>query len=172
MGNPTSYDVKRMWSRVRERRRNQRGFSLIELLIVIAIILIILSFALPKMSKSQMHTRETGAIVTLRTINTAQIQYQSQFGQYATSLAQLGPPAGAGSAEGAQAANLIPGNLAGGSTGGYNFTLTQTPSGYAATAVPKAFDNTGRRSFYTDQTGVIRESTTQEPATVNSPEIK
>jgi type IV pilus assembly protein PilA len=161
-----------MFSRVRERRRNQRGFSLIELLIVIAIILIILSIALPKMSQSQMHAREMGAIATLKTINTVEIQYQSQFGQYAGSLAQLGPPAGAGSSEGAQAANLISGNLASGSTNGYKYTVTQTQSGYAAVAVPQAYNNTGRRSFYTDQTGVIRESSTQEPPTANSPEIK
>ncbi|MBV8705730.1 MAG: DUF2950 family protein [Acidobacteriaceae bacterium] len=161
-----------MWSRIRERRRSQRGFSLIELLIVIAIILIILSIALPKMSQSQMHAREMGAIATLKTINTVQIQYQSQFGQYASALTQLGPPSGAGTNEGPQAANLISSNLAAGSTGGYNYTVTQTPSGYAVQAVPKAFGNTGRRSFYSDQTGVIRESNTQEPATANSPEMK
>ncbi len=161
-----------MWSSVRERRRNQRGFSLIELLIVIAIILIILSVALPKMSQSQIHAREMGAIKTLQTINTVQIQYQSEFGQYANSLAQLGPPAGAGTNEGAQAANLISGNLASGTSGGYNYTVTQTPSGYAVVAVPKVYNSTGRRSFYTDQTGVVRESASQEPATANSPELK
>ena len=161
-----------MFSSVRERRRNQRGFSLIELLIVIAIILIILSIALPKMSQSQMHAREMGAIRTVQTINTVQIQYQSQFGQYASSLAQLGPPAGAGGSEGPQAANLISGNLASGTSGGYNYTVTQTPTGYAVVAVPKAYNNTGRRSFYSDQTGVIHESSTQEPATANSPELK
>ncbi len=161
-----------MWSSVRERRRNQRGFSLIELLIVIAIILIILSVALPKMSQSQIHAREMGAIKTLQTINTVQIQYQSEFGQYANSLGQLGPPAGAGTNEGAQAANLISGNLASGTSGGYSYTVTQTPSGYAVVAMPKVYNSTGRRSFYTDQTGVVRESATQEPATANSPELK
>ncbi len=159
-----------MLSRIRECRRNQRGFSLIELLIVIAIILIILSIALPKMSQSQMYAREMAARATLRNINTFEVQYQSQFGQYATSLTQLGPPAGAGAGEGAQAANLIPASLASGSTGGYNYALAPTPTGYAATAAPKVFDSTGRRSYYTDQTGVIRESSTQEPATANSPE--
>jgi type IV pilus assembly protein PilA len=160
-----------MWSPVRERRRNQRGFSLIELLVVIAILLIILSIALPKMGIGQMHAREIGAIATLQTINTVQFQYQSQFWHYATSLAQLGPPAGAGGNEGVQAANLISAHLASGSTGGYNYTVTQTPTGYAALAVPQVFNNTGRRSYYSDQTGVIRESTTQEPATAHSPEV-
>lgn len=161
-----------MVSRVRERRRNQRGFSLIELLIVIGIILVILSIALPQMGKSQMHAHEMAAIKTVQTINSVQVQYQSTFGQYASALTQLGPPAGSGGTEGAQAANLISANLASGSASGYNFTVSQTPTGYAVVAVPKTYNNTGRRSFYSDQTGIIRENSTQEPATANSSEIK
>ena len=161
-----------MWSPIRERRRNQCGFSLIELLVVIALLLIILSIALPKMGIAQMHAREIGAIATLKTIHTVQLQYQSQFWHYAASLAQLGPPAAAGSQEGTQAANLISAHLASGSSGGYHYTVTQTPTGYTALAVPKVFNNTGRRSFYSDQSGTIRESTTQEPATAHSPAVK
>jgi type IV pilus assembly protein PilA len=161
-----------MWSPVGERRRNQRGFSLIELLVVVAILLIILSIALPRMGLAQRQAREIGALATLQTINTVQLQYQSQFWHYATSLAQLGPPAAAGSQEGTQAANLISAHLASGSSGGYNYTVTQTPTGYAALAVPKVFNNTGRRSFYSDQSGTIRENTTQEPATGHSPAVK
>jgi type IV pilus assembly protein PilA len=153
------------------RAGGQRGFSLIELLIVIAIILIILSIALPQMSKSRMQSQEMAAIATLRTINTEEIQYQSQFGNFATSLTQLGP-ASAGAAEGPQAAGLIPSNLATGNASGYKFAIAQTPQGYAATAVPQTFNSTGRRSFYTDQTGTIRENWGQDPATATSPEIK
>ncbi len=119
-----------------------------------------------------MHAQEMAAIATLRTINTVETQYMSQFGNFATSLAQLGPPASSGGAEGPQAAGLISGNLASGSTGGYNYTITQTPAGYAVSAVPKAFGSTGRRTFYSDQTGIIRENWSQDPATANSPEIK
>lgn len=161
-----------MLSRVRERRGNQRGFSLIELLIVIAIILIILSIALPQMSKSRMHAQEMAAIEEISTINKAEIQYFSQFNQFATSLAQLGPPASQGQAEGPQAAGLIPGNLASGASGGYNFSVAATPQGYSVTAVPKAFGSTGRRTFYSDQTGVTRQNWGQDPATVTSPELK
>lgn len=159
-------------SRVREHRNRERGFTLMELLIVIAIILIILSIALPQMSKSQMHARETAAIEEMQTINKVQVQYYSQFGQYATSLTQLGPPTAAGAAEGPQAAGLIPASLANGSASGYNFTITATPTGYAVSAVPKAFGSTGRRTFYTDQTGIVRENWGQDPATATSPEIK
>ncbi len=161
-----------MMFRVRERRDRERGFSLIELLIVIAIILIILSIALPQMSKSRMHAQEMSAIAEIQTINQAEVQYQSQFGQFATALAQLGPPTTAGAAEGPNAAGLIPASLASGSASGYNFTLAPSPSGYSVTAVPKAFGSTGRRTFYSDQTGIKRENWGQDPATVNSPEIK
>src|SRR5579875_2451189 len=161
-----------MLLRVSERRRRQRGFSLIELLIVIAIILVILSIALPQMGKARMHSQEMAAVAEVRTINQAEVQYQSQFGQYATALSQLGPPTSAGAAEGPQAAGLIPANLASGTASGYTFTVTQSPTGYAATAVPKTFGTTGRRTFYTDQTGIIRENWGQDPATANSPEIK
>lgn len=174
--------LNRMFSRLLERRVRltgrrgdqrpaQRGFSLIELLIVIAIILIILSIALPQMSKSRMHAQEMSAVAEMRTINQAQVQYQSQFGQYATSLAQLGPPATAGAAEGPASAGLIPGSLASGTTSGYNFTVSGTQGGYAVTAVPKTFGSTGRRTFYSDQTAVIRENWGQDPASVNSAEI-
>jgi type IV pilus assembly protein PilA len=161
-----------MSSSIRNRRRNQRGFSLIELLIVIAIILIILSIALPQMSKSRMNAQEMAAVAEIGTINKQQIQYYSQYNQYASSLAQLGPPSTSGGAEGPNAANLIPGSLASGATGGYNFTLTATPTGYALSAVPKAFGSTGRRTFYSDQTAVVRQNWSQEPATEKSDELK
>ena len=168
----TSYYVSRMLLHARKRRNRQRGFSLIELLIVIAIILIILSIALPQMSKSRMHAQEMSAVAELGTINKAEIQYQSQFGQYATALSQLGPPTTAGAAEGPQAAGLIPASLASGTASGYNFTITASAGGYAVTAVPKTFGSTGRRTFYSDQTAIIRENWGQDPATGNSPEIK
>jgi hypothetical protein len=167
-----------MWSPVRELRRNPRDTSRIKLLLEIATILIILWCIIlaiaqrEKMNIEPMHTPERGAIAALKTIYTVQIQYRSQFGHYAASLAQLGPPTGAGSHEGARAANLLSAHLATGSTGGYHITVTQTPTGYAALAMPQIFDKVKRRSFYTDQSGVIRESTMQEPATAQSPEVK
>ena len=75
------------------KRRQRRGFSLIELLIVIAIILIIITIAVPKYQKTQIFVRETAAIKAIQTIHQMEVQYQSQYGRYATSLAELGPPA-------------------------------------------------------------------------------
>ena len=162
--------MNRMPLTLRRRRQRQHGFSLIELLVVISIILIILFFAVPKMTSIQANARETGAISTMKTIYAAQIQYQSTFNKFATTMTQLGPPAGAGGAEGPEAANLIPGSLAAGESSGYLFTLTATPTGYTVSAVPKVFGTTGRRTFYLDQTGVIRQNWGQEPATATSGE--
>ncbi len=151
-------------------RTPQRGFSLIELLIVIAIILIILSFGVPQYNKVRMNAQETGAIQGISTINKEEVQYYSQFNQYAT-LPQLGPPS-AGAAEGPASAGLIAASLAGGTSGGYNFTVTLTPTGYSVSAVPKAFNSTGRRTFYSDQTGIVRQNWSADPATERSDELK
>jgi prepilin-type N-terminal cleavage/methylation domain-containing protein len=152
------------------RRRNRRGFSLIELLIVVAIILILAAIAAPKLNQNRMHAQETAAIREMQTIHVAQTQYYSQFGRYATTLPELGPPAGG--QEGPSAANLIPGELAKGQKSGYKFTMTGGPNGYTISAVPEAFGNTGRRTFFSDQSLVVRQNWSNEPATVASPELK
>ena len=153
--------------RMRDRRQ---GFSLIELLIVIAIILIIAAIAVPKLDKARMHTQEMAAIRQIGTVHQAQTQYYSQFGKYAKSLTELGPPSG-GEA-GPEGADLIPGDLAKGEKTGYRFTLQAGEGGYTVSAVPVTYGSTGRRTFYSDQTLVVRENWGQEPADANSPEIK
>jgi type IV pilus assembly protein PilA len=150
--------------------RSRRGFSLIELLIVIAIILIIASIAVPKVSRQLMLAREQAAIRQIGSIHQAEVQYNSQYGKYAISLVELGPPA-SGQA-GPASADIIPKNLADGKNSGYLFTVTATPQGYAVTAIPESFGNTGSRSFYSDQTQAIRQSVTAEPANANSDLIK
>ena len=150
--------------------RRRRGFSLIELLIVIAIILIIAAIAVPKMNNQMMAAHEMAAIRQVTTIHQAETQYYSQFGKYAESLSALGPPA-SGAATPA-ASDLIPKVLADGKNSGYVFTVQPSPTGYAITAIPEAFGSSGRRTFFSDQTLVIRNNWTQEPANVNSPEIK
>jgi type IV pilus assembly protein PilA len=151
------------------RKRQRNGFSLIELLIVIAIILIIVTVALPKLNKARMYAQETAALKAIQTLNTAQVQYNSQFGRFAQSLTELGPPASG--TDNASAANLITADLAAGEKQGYRFTLAGTPTGYAITAVPVSFGSTGSRTFYSDQTLTVHENYGQEPATVNSPEV-
>ena len=87
------------------KRRRSNGFSLIELLIVIAIILIILAVALPKLTNARRYAQEMAAEKAITTIHTAETQYYSQYGAYATSLMQLGPPASG--APGPNGAELI-----------------------------------------------------------------
>src|SRR5665213_523097 len=152
------------------RKTRRRGFSLIELLIVIAIILVIVTIAVPQYNKQMMSAHETAAIQAIQTIHAVELQYNSQFGRYATRLAELGPPASG--AAGPAAADLISKDLAEGKKSGYVFTLTATPTGYAVSAVPETFNSSGRRTFYSDQTMVPRQNWSQEPATVNSPEVK
>ena len=150
--------------------RNRRGFSLIELLIVVAIILIIITIALPKLSRARMYSQETAAIAAIRTLHTAQVQYYSQFGRYAASLAELGPPA-TGAAN-ASAADLIGNDLSGGEKSGYKFTVTASPGGYVINANPVAYNSSGSRTFYSDQSMVVRENYGPEPATPNSKEMR
>jgi type IV pilus assembly protein PilA len=157
-------------SDMRTTRQRRRGFTLIELLIVISIILVILAIAVPKMNKQMQGAREMAVIREIGSIHQAETQYYSQFGKYAANLTQLGPPVSG--ADGPEAANIIPKVLADGKKNGFTYTLTATPTGYAITAVPDSFGNTGSRTFYSDQSLVIRNNWGQEPATPASPEIK
>ena len=111
--------------------------------------------------KSRRYAQETAALRNLQIVNTAQVQYNSQFGRFARSLSELGP----------LASNLIPADLAAGERQGYKFTLLETPQGYSIQAVPVAFGATGSRTFYGDQSLILRENYGPEPATVSSKEV-
>jgi len=140
-----------------------------ELMIVVAIIFVLLAVALPKIGGAKMQANELAALRMIGTIHTAQTQYQSQFGKYAVTMQELGPPASG--AAGAAAADLIPGDLAKGKKSGYLFQMQGTPGGYTLTIVPETHGGTGRRSFFSDQSMVVRENWGPEPATVSSKEV-
>ena len=113
---------------------------------------------------------EAAAIKAIQTIQTMLVQYSSQYGRFATSLTELGPPASG--AANASSAGLIDDGLAAGEKSGYKFTMTGNQSGYQISAVPVAYSSTGRRTYYSDQTMAIRENDGPEPATSSSKEIK
>ena len=155
-------------------KNNQKGFSLIELLIVVAIILIIAAIAIPNLLRSRMAANEASAVGSLRTLNTAAVTYSTTYGiGYPATIAALGPATPATSA----AADLIDSVLAASSKSGYSFSYSPgavtagTRSDYGITATPLS-TSTGSRTFFTNQSGVIRaDATGSGTATVNSTPI-
>ena len=145
------------------------AFTLVELLVVIAIILISMGMAIPPLANARMQALEAGALRAISTIHTAQAQYQSQYGRYASTLAELGPPAAGASS--ASAAALISRGLASGEKSGYKYSLQPTEVGYTINANPVAFNNTGKRTFYSDQSLITYQNSTAEPASAASPEV-
>ena len=152
--------------------KKQKGFSLIELLIVVAIILIIAAIAIPNLLRSRMAANEASAVGSIRTLNTASITYNSTYGNgFPPSLTAIGTTTG--SAVSCTNAQLIDTVLTAGSKSGYNFALitgaTQLTSaqstctgglgysdGYVVTATPITTGTTGQRAFCSDSSGVIR----------------
>jgi hypothetical protein len=114
-----------------------------------------------KISSGRLNGDESLVIREIQTIHQAETQYMSQYGRYAT-LAELGPKAG----------DLLPASLAAGDKDGYRFTVHLTLVGYAINAAPKTYNQTGRRTFYSDQSMSIHQNWTAEPATATSPEMR
>ena len=156
-------------------RTKTKGFSLIELLIVVAIILIIAAIAIPNLLRSKMAANEASAVATLRTYNTSIISYENLYATTPAALSNLGPSTSPTSTAADMVDNLLGSNASGASTpqkSGYSFTYTQGSSTtYTISAQPLTYNSSGQRSFFTDQSGVIRFVTTNNAATASSSPI-
>ncbi len=145
--------------------RKQKGFSLIELLIVVAIILIIAAIAIPNLLRSRIAANEASAVGSVRTINTAEITYASTYPECGFApLLSLGGTGGSNTGAG-----LLDTVLASGNKSGYAFTAAATGgtnacaatgatpnTSYTVTGNPASVGQTGQRYFFSDQSGVIR----------------
>ena len=157
--------------------RKAKGFSLIELLIVVAIILIIAAIAIPNLLRSRIAANEASAVGSIRTINTAEVTYSSSSPDCGfTTLSNLG-----GSGGNTTGAGLIDAVLANGIKSGYSFGTTVsggsgtcgaglgTPnSQYTVTGAPQSAQ-TGQRYFFSDQSGVIRYNTSAAATATSAP---
>jgi type IV pilus assembly protein PilA len=150
------------------RRNRQRGFTLMELLIVMSIMIILMLIAIPNFISMKAQADETSAIQSLRAIYQAQIQYQTNFpaNGFACSLASLGGGSTSASAPTPTSAGVLQGDLATGQKSGYTFAITNCNkvtvnnqdmyTSYEATAVPQSIGKSGHRGFCIDPAGEIK----------------
>jgi type IV pilus assembly protein PilA len=151
--------------------RKQKGFSLIELLIVVAIILIIAAIAVPNLLRSRMAANEASAVGSLRTINTAQVTYFSTYP--ATGYTDLGALGGASPCTPSPATACIvdPVVSTGGAKSGYVYTsiagAVAPATTFTSNANPVTFGVTGMRNFFSNNGFTITYSTNGNPAGPN-----
>jgi len=157
--------------------KKEKGFSLIELLIVVAIILIIAAIAVPNLLKSKMAANEASSAASLRTIGTGNVTYSSTYNQgFAGTLAMLGPTSAGCAASTSACADLIDSVLSGVNPAaaapvksGYVFTYLPAvaaptpaaPNGtFSAASTPVSAGSSGKSTFCIDQSNVIRKDPT------------
>jgi type IV pilus assembly protein PilA len=160
---PMMSDRKSCAANVARFRVKQRGFSLIELLIVVAIILVISAIAIPSLLRSRMAANEASAVGSIRTITTAETAYAQTYPTigYTCTMSDLGPPA-SGAPLSQTAAGILDSVLSSTHKQGYTFAITQcsgTPvSTYRSQGEPDNYGGTGTRAFCSDVSGVIKQS--------------
>ena len=148
------------------RRQAEPGFSLVELLIVMSIILILITLAIPGFEHVHIKADQTSALASVRMLNSMEAEYNSSYPShgYACSLATLGGKTGSGTPT-AEAAQLIPDDLSSGAKSGYNFVISNCSkntvnnqdqyNSYQITATPVSVGKSGQRTFCSDESGQI-----------------
>jgi prepilin-type N-terminal cleavage/methylation domain-containing protein len=165
--------------------KKQKGFSLIELLIVVAIILIIAAIAIPNLLRSKMAANQASAVGSIRTLNTAAVSYNSTYGNgFPKQMSWIGNDGT--TVISCTNAELVDTVLTSGLKSGYSFALTPGAvavssssssctgnlgfsDGYMVTAIPQSLGTTGQTSYCSDASGVIRQNPTgaKNTGTVN-----
>jgi type IV pilus assembly protein PilA len=150
-------------------RTTQKGFSLIELLIVVAIILIIASIAIPNLLRSKMAANEASAVATMRTLNTSAVAYSVTYGNYPTHLTNLAPATSASSTSADLVDSVLGKDPA--TKSGYTFVYTAANSNstYTLVATPVTQGVSGQRGFFTNQSGVIRADSSGSATSSSTP---
>ena len=156
------------------RSGNAAGFTLIELMIVVAVIMVIAGIAIPNFIRSKMRANESGAVANLRTITTGQVVYSTTYGVgFSPDLPTLG---GNPVTPSASSAGLIDSVLSAGVKSGYIYTYTAGSQdannnwqSFTVTADPITPGTTGDRHFFTDQTNVIRSNLTTTASVTDNP---
>ena len=139
---------------------SESGFTLLELMIVVALIVIIAAITIPSVTDAKIHTDEAAALAAIHAITVAEVAYQSTYGGYAQSLANLGGPDPC--TRSAETACLLDQSVTGGLKSGYRFVAAGgDPSGgldtsYVVGAAPEVYGRTGRRLFCSTDKNVIR----------------
>lgn len=179
----TEFSAQRNFSSLGAEMQRQRGFSLIELLIVVAIILIIAALVVPNLTRARIAACEGNAVASLRSLISAETTYNSAYPQtgYATTLKQLGPSGTPCTTPSSASACLIDSGLAGSGSiphSGYLFNITTGKSGgsvpeidFTIGAAAASFNSTGVRNFCAQEDGVMRyliPSSQSSPASIDS----